>query len=82
MTLYKTVADLNGGALVEMTADEEALFLGSQTASTAEQPRLDILSQIIKLEATFTPRRQREAYSDPTFKNELDAQIATLRSQL
>lgn len=36
MTLYKTIADLNGGTIVEMTAEEESLFLTAQAASQIE----------------------------------------------
>lgn len=35
MVMYKTIADLNGGTQVAMTADEETAFLAGQTASQA-----------------------------------------------
>ena len=82
MTLYKTVADLNGGTQVEMTDAEEAEIVAQQAISAAAAPRLAKLAAITALEAQQTPRRMREAMSDPTFINNLNAQIATLRSQL
>ena len=82
MALFKTIADKNGGHQVAMTADEEAAHIAAQAADAALQPRRDILSQIITLEAQQTPRRMREALSDPTFINSLNEQIATLRSKL
>ena len=41
MTLYKTIADLNGGTQVPMTAQEEADFLAQQTVSQAAQSIAD-----------------------------------------
>jgi len=41
-----------------------------------------ILLQIIALEALQTPRRLREAVSDPSWMNDLDSQIAELRNKL
>ena len=35
MTLYKAVADLNGGSQVAMTADEEAAFISAQSSGAA-----------------------------------------------
>lgn len=82
MTLYKTVADANGGTQVPMSPEEEAEILASQAAIAASQPKLDILAQIDALERQQTPRRLREALTDPTFIKNLDEQISTLRSQL
>lgn len=82
MTLYKTIADINGGTQVTMTAEEEAAFLAAQATHLAAEPRLLILAQIAKLESYQTPRRMREAIADPTYMNDLDAQIAELRAKL
>lgn len=35
MTLYKTIADLNGGTQVAMSSDEESSFIAAQNASAA-----------------------------------------------
>lgn len=65
-----------------MTTAEISDRQAEESAHAAAQPRLDILSQIAKLEAQQTPRRMREALTDPTFINDLNAQIAVLRGQL
>ena len=51
------------------------------TAKASEQ---NVLSQIAKLEATITPRRQREAIlgTDNGWLAGIEAQIAALRAQL
>ena len=84
MTLFKTVADLNGGHQVLMTAEEESAYLAEQAANVAAQPRKDILAQIAALEATATPRRIRDRILDPAdpFLANLEGQIAALRAQL
>lgn len=45
-------------------------------------PNTLILEQIQALEQQVTPRRLRDAYSDPTWIINLEHQISTLRSQL
>jgi len=84
MTLYKTIADLNGGTQVAMTADEEAAHLAEQAANAAAQPRLDILAQIAALEVQQTPRRMREALlgTDAGWLDGKEDEIAALRAQL
>lgn len=46
------------------------------------ETRLAIINQIEALEATATPRRIREMAVDPTWMQELDAQISALRDKL
>ena len=82
MVMYKTIADLNGGTHVLMTDEEEAAILAAQASYAAAQPRLNLLEQIAKLEQQQTPRRMREALTDPTWINDLNTQIAALRAQL
>lgn len=43
---------------------------------------ISIINQITVLEARQTPRRMREALTDPTWMNNLDSQIVSLRLQL
>ena len=51
---------------------------------TAKANEQNVLSQIAKLEATFTPRRQREAILgiDNGWLADVNAQIAALRAKL
>ena len=51
---------------------------------TAKADEQNVLSQIAKLEATITPRRQREAILgiDNGWLADVNAQIATLRAKL
>ncbi len=84
MTMFKTIADKNGGVQVLMTADEEAAHLAEQAANAAALPRLTLLAQIAALEQTQTSRRLRERALDPTdsFLSTLDSQIRALRAKL
>ena len=45
-------------------------------------PSRNALAEISRLESTVTPRRLREAIADPTWLNDIDAQIAVLRGKL
>ena len=45
MTLYKCIADINGGTQVAMTADEETAFLAAQAASQTASAILVLKSQ-------------------------------------
>ena len=80
--MIKTIATPDGGIHVEMTAAEIAERAAEVAANEAAQPRLDIIAEIGRLEQQQTPRRLREALTDPTFINDLGAQIAALRAKL
>ncbi len=45
MTLYKTVADKNGGKHVEMTAEEETDFVAAQSVNQSAQAISDLKSK-------------------------------------
>jgi hypothetical protein len=45
MTLYKTIADSNGGTQIAMTADEEAAFIAEQSTSAAISVIYELKSQ-------------------------------------
>jgi hypothetical protein len=45
-------------------------------------PNAAILAQIVQLESQVTIRRIREAYSDSTWMNGIEAQIEVLRNKL
>lgn len=45
MTLTYVIADLNGGTIVEMAADEEAAFLAAQVEAKSAQERSDLISK-------------------------------------
>jgi len=49
------------GNLVPLTSEEEAARDAEEAAVLADQPRLNALAEIARLEATITPRRLREA---------------------
>lgn len=84
MTLYRTIATIDGGINVEMTAEEIAIREAEEATHLTAQPRLDILAKIANLEAQQTPRRIREHLLNPAdpFLADLDAQISSLRASL
>jgi len=49
------------GNLVPLTSEEEAARDAEEAAVLADQPRLNALAEIARLEATITERRLREA---------------------
>ena len=76
------VGTQTGQENVAFTQAEEDAQDAHEAAELLLQPVRDIQDQIATLEATATPRRIREAASDPTWMNALDAEIAVLRGQL
>ena len=52
------------------------------TLAAAYEAKQSVLAQIRTLELQQTPRRLREAVTDPTWMNGLDSQIAELRKKL
>jgi ABC-type branched-subunit amino acid transport system substrate-binding protein len=50
--------------------------------AAAYEAKQTILQEIVKLESLQTPRRIREAITDPTWMNGIDKQIRALRANL
>jgi hypothetical protein len=76
--MKKQTIDCSTGevAIIDMTQNEIDAAQASYDAGTSRR----IMAQIAALEAQQTPRRMREALSDPTFINDLEEQIAALRN--
>jgi len=75
---------LVNGELVDLTPEEEAQREANYIADQAQAEKNRILSDIYTLEASVTPRRQREAILaiDTTWLADVELQIAQLRQQL
>jgi hypothetical protein len=69
---------------VPFTPEEELDWDSRELADIQEQSKLSIKSDIAALEATITPRRQREAILsiDTTWLADIEIQIGQLRQQL
>ena len=69
---------------VPFTPEEELDWDSCELAVIQEQSKLSIKSDIAALEATITPRRQREAILaiDTTWLADVELQIGQLRQQL
>lgn len=67
-----------------MTEEEIAERQAEEKSYTDEQPRLNILAEIAKIEALQTPRRLRAAAlgRDAGYLSDLENQIEKLRNQL
>lgn len=76
-----TVNTINGIHYLLTSAEQIALDAKNAAWAVGVKNR-NLLAQIAALEATQTPRRQREALTDSTWMKNLDAQIAALRAQL
>ena len=77
---------IESGAFVNPETNQEYLawLAEGNVPEPADQPSpADLIKQQISaLDAQITPRRIREAFADPTWMTDLEAQIAQLRSQL
>lgn len=75
---------LVNGELVDLTPEEEAQREAEYLAEQAQAEKNRILSDIYALEASVTPRRQREAILaiDTTWLADIEIQIGQLRQQL
>ncbi len=75
---------LVNGELVDLTPEEEAQREANYIAEQAQAEKNRILSDIYALEASVTPRRQREAILsiDTTWLADVELQIGQLRQQL
>jgi hypothetical protein len=75
---------LENGVLVDLTPEEEAQREAEYLAEQAQAEKNRILSDIYALEASVTPRRQREAILaiDTTWLADVELQIGQLRQQL
>jgi hypothetical protein len=75
---------LVNGELVDLTPEEEAQREAEYLAEQAQAEKNRILSDIYALEASVTPRRQREAILaiDTTWLADVELQIGQLRQQL
>ena len=75
---------LENGVLVDLTPEEEAQREAEYLAEQAQAEKNRILSDIYAIEASVTPRRQREAILaiDTTWLADVELQIAQLRQQL
>jgi len=80
MANYHATAEGN----VPFTEEEEIEWAAQVAAFENEQPKILIKSEIATLEATITPRRQREAILaiDTTWLADVEIQIGQLRQQL
>lgn len=69
---------------VPFTPEEELDWDSRELADIQEQSKLSIKSDIAALEATITPRRQREAILsiDTTWLADIEIQIGQLKQQL
>lgn len=69
---------------IPFTEEEEIEWTAQQTLFLQEQPKILIKSKISTLEASITPRRQREAILgiDTTWLADIELQISELRGQL
>jgi hypothetical protein len=69
---------------VPFTEEEEIQWATEQALFALEQPKILIKSKIAALEASITPRRQREAILaiDTTWLADVELQIGQLRQQL
>lgn len=80
MTLYKTVADLNGGTQVEMTAEEEAEFLAEQSFGVASQVIPDLIAKAqLALDASDVTATRCFKASQP-FPSDWQAYVSSLRA--
>lgn len=75
---------LVNGELVDLTPEEESQREANYIADQAQAEKNRILSDIYTLEASVTPRRQREAILniDVTWLADIELQIGQLRQQL
>jgi hypothetical protein len=69
---------------IPFTAEEELKWDAQETAAAQELPKKEIKAKIAALEASITPRRQREAILaiDTTWLADVELQIGQLRQQL
>jgi hypothetical protein len=69
---------------VPFTEEEEIQWDAEIAEYAKEQPKILIKAEIAALEATITPRRQREAILsiDTTWLADIELQIGQLRQQL
>lgn len=74
--------EIREGAVLPSNALIEAQFANYDAYIATQLSNAIIKQQILELEATQTPRRIREALSDPLWLNNLNAQIDALRAQL
>jgi hypothetical protein len=80
MANYHATAEGN----VPFTEEEELQWTAQVLKYENEQPKILIKAKIAALEATITPRRQREAILgiDTTWLADVEIQIGQLRQQL
>lgn len=75
--------EIINGSTLPSDSDISARFADYNAYAALQQSNNEIKNQIDALEKTSqTERRVREAFSDPTWMNALNAQIASLRSQI
>ncbi len=75
------VAAPNTGNMEFWEVDGTSLTHNSSTQD-AETIKRNAMKEIHRLESEITPRRLRDAYSDPTWINAQEAKIATEREKL
>lgn len=80
MTLTYVVANLNGGTIVTMDAEQEAAFLSAQAESQSAQERSDLISkaQVALDKSDLTATRCFKA--GVSFPSEWQTYVTSLRS--
>jgi hypothetical protein len=80
MTRFHTTSEGN----IPFTAEEELEWDARELAFAQALPKIKIKAKIAELEASITPRRQREAILniDTSWLADVELQIAQLRQQL
>ena len=76
--------EMINGVVVPFTAEQEAARDIEEAKHLADltDPALLAQAAINKLEASITPRRMREAFTDPTWVAAVEAKIAIERAKL
>jgi len=73
---------MENGVLTPLTAEENAVRDQDEAEIALAKQNESVLLQIKALEAMVTPRRMREAFTDSTWIENIEAQIVALRTQL